>query len=121
MKGSWSMALLCLFVGLQSHQCGAQAASVGAGTHAAAGAELFKSSGCSHCHGDAAQGGEIGPSLLDAGKRLKPDAIRSQIHDGGKVMPAFAEILSDDQIADLVTYLRTLHPARRRSELGARP
>ncbi len=72
-----------------------------------AGAALWASSGCSHCHGANGEGGDIGPSLLDVGRRLKPEAISMQIHNGGKVMPAFDNVLTGDQISDLVAYLRT--------------
>ena len=78
--------------------------------HVVSGTALFTSSGCVHCHGDGGQGGEIGPNLQDVGKRLQPAAITTQIHDGGKAMPAFGESLTDAQIADLVAYLRTLKP-----------
>ncbi len=76
---------------------------------ATAGALLFATAGCTHCHGVNAQGGEVGPSLLNVGRRLKPVEISRQIHDGGAVMPAFRDSLNDDQIAQLVAYLRTLH------------
>ncbi len=74
---------------------------------AAAGAKLFAGSGCAHCHGEHAEGGEIGPSLADAGKRLKPDELRKQVHDGGSAMPAFGDILSGDEIEQLVAFLQT--------------
>jgi mono/diheme cytochrome c family protein len=71
------------------------------------GAELFEQTGCSHCHGPQGVGGGKGPDLSEVGKRLKADAIAHQIHDGGKSMPAFGEVLSDEQIHSLVEYLRT--------------
>ena len=74
---------------------------------AAAGAQVFGAAGGAHCHGDHGQGTEIGPRLADVGRRLKPEQISRQIHDGGSVMPAFGSILSGDQIATLVAFLRT--------------
>ena len=73
----------------------------------AAGAQLFGASGCAHCHGDNGQGAQIGPSLADVGRRLKPEQISRQIHEGGSVMPAFDSVLSGDQIEKLVVFLRT--------------
>ena len=77
------------------------------------GAELFANSGCSHCHGPAGLGGGNGqgPNLKDVKKRLKPDAISTQIHDGGKSMPAFGDQFTQQQIADLVDYLRSKRKA----------
>ena len=74
---------------------------------ASAGARLFANSGCAHCHGDKLEGNDVGPSLRGVGRQLKPEAIKKQIHDGGKVMPAFGDVLSGGQIDQLVVYLRT--------------
>lgn len=73
----------------------------------ARGADIFSKTGCVHCHGAAGISGGRGPSLLDVRKRRKPDQIFSQIHDGGKSMPAFGDQLSSDDINDLVHYLRS--------------
>lgn len=75
-------------------------------TQVAAGAQLFQSSGCTHCHGEHLQGTDVAPSLLDVGKRLKPEAIENQIQHGGQAMPAFGDVLTGDQVAQLVAYLR---------------
>jgi mono/diheme cytochrome c family protein len=75
------------------------------------GAQLFEQSGCSYCHGPAGIGGGKGPDLASVSKRLKPEAISHQIHEGGKVMPAFGGVLSDEEINDLVQYLRTKRKA----------
>lgn len=73
------------------------------------GAELFATSGCGHCHGPAGLGGGTGqgPNLQDVKKRLKGPAIALKIHDGGRSMPAFGDQFTQDQIADLVDYLRS--------------
>jgi mono/diheme cytochrome c family protein len=71
------------------------------------GAELFITTGCSHCHGPAGTGGEIGPSLINIRKRMNSAAITRQIHDGGQAMPAFGDQLTPTQIDDLVAYLRS--------------
>ena len=72
-----------------------------------AGAQLFQSSGCTHCHGDKLQGTDLGPNLQGVGRQLKPAEITTQIHDGGKGMPPFGDILTGDQIDQLVAWLRT--------------
>ncbi|MBW4039027.1 MAG: cytochrome c [Acidobacteria bacterium] len=70
------------------------------------GKELFAAQGCVHCHGPAGVGGAEGPDLQLVRKRMKKAQIAQQIHDGGKSMPAYGDILSDAQISDLVAYLR---------------
>ena len=69
------------------------------------GAELFGTSGCTHCHGTAGAGTERGPSLKDVRKHLSQQQISRQIKDGGQAMPAFGSVLSDSQIEDLVLFL----------------
>ena len=73
----------------------------------ARGAELFATKGCPHCHGPAGVNGDIGPDLQQVRNRLTAIQITAQIHDGGKGMPAFGDQLSEKELADLVTYLRT--------------
>ncbi len=87
------------------------APAAGTSPQAEHGAQLFEQSGCSHCHGPAGIGGGKGPDLANVSKRLKPEAISHQIHEGGKVMPAFGEVLSEQEIDDLVEYLRTKRKA----------
>jgi mono/diheme cytochrome c family protein len=80
--------------------------SVSAGSKAEKrGAELFATRGCAHCHGPAGVGGAKGPDLQLVRKRLNKVQIRQQIHDGGKVMPEFGDVLTLPQIEDLVAYL----------------
>jgi mono/diheme cytochrome c family protein len=74
-------------------------------TDRAAGAELFKEKGCEHCHGADGVGTEKGPSLTTVGKRLKKDEIERQIREGGKQMPAFGDVLNEDETRKLVDYL----------------
>jgi mono/diheme cytochrome c family protein len=70
------------------------------------GAELFASHGCAHCHGPAGVGGGKGPDLQLVRKRMNKEQITLQIHNGGLMMPAFGNSLTDPQIQDLVAYLR---------------
>ncbi len=71
------------------------------------GAELFKSSGCVHCHTIDGTGGNKGPDLSSVGRVASTTVIRKHIVDGGKSMPAFGEVLQPNEIDDLVAYLRS--------------
>jgi mono/diheme cytochrome c family protein len=75
------------------------------------GAALFHEKGCEHCHGVDGRGGELGPSLSLVGKRLNKAQIERQIHDGGKAMPAFGDVLQADEISDLVEFLHAKRKA----------
>jgi mono/diheme cytochrome c family protein len=70
-----------------------------------AGAGVWEESGCGDCHTMAAAGatGTTGPNLDD----LQPDLeqVVSQVTNGGGVMPAFGESLSEQQINDVAAYV----------------
>ena len=70
------------------------------------GAEVFASSGCTHCHGVEGMGTERGPALRDVRKHLSAEEIEHQIVAGGREMPAFGETLDHQQVTDLVAFLR---------------
>jgi mono/diheme cytochrome c family protein len=73
----------------------------------ARGRTLFFQS-CAHCHGQDADGGEDAPSLLKlqiSGAHMAL-VIQSGIKDE---MPSFAKKYGDQETADLVAYLKTLH------------
>lgn len=76
-----------------------------------AGAQLFRDKGCAHCHGEGGTGGKKGPSLtgLRKDKKWPPEKITGQIFNGGLKMPPFSDALTDEQIAELVAYLRAKH------------
>jgi mono/diheme cytochrome c family protein len=69
------------------------------------GPTLFRESGCAHCHTIRGVGGNKGPDLSGAGRRLKKDAIERQIVSGGGAMPEFGDVLPADEIKVLVKYL----------------
>jgi len=73
----------------------------------ARGAADFVSTGCDHCHSIRQSGGHRGPDLSGVGRRKGKTAIRNQILYGSKVMPAFGDVLSHDEVNDLVAYLRS--------------
>lgn len=76
-----------------------------------AGAEVFRSS-CAMCHGSDATGMMgMHPALTGAVERLGRDGVVVTIRDGRATkppMPSFGKRLSDDQIADVVSYIETL-------------
>src|SRR5579859_3127289 len=74
-----------------------------------AGANLFRDKGCAYCHGTNAQGTAKGPSLAHVRTALQPSQISNQILNGGQKMPSFQDSLSNDEIAQLVAYLRSKH------------
>jgi mono/diheme cytochrome c family protein len=78
---------------------------------AQAGAVLFQTKGCAHCHGEGGVGGKKGPALTNLRKNKEWTAakINGQIMNGGQKMPAFSDSLSDPEIAQLVAYLRAKH------------
>ena len=73
-----------------------------------AGAVLYRDKGCPQCHGADLAGTKKGPPLIDLAKdkQWPPDKLSKQIMDGGEKMPPFREALTDDEIAQLVAYLR---------------
>ena len=76
-----------------------------------AGAVLFQSKGCAHCHGAGGSGGKKGPDLagLRKNKLWPPAKITTQILNGGQKMPPFGDSLTDPEIAQVVAYLRAKH------------
>lgn len=78
---------------------------------AEAGALLFRDKGCAHCHGAGGAGTQKAPSLLKIreNKTWPPDKITEQILDGGDKMPPFRDSLSDEEIAQIIDYLRAKH------------
>jgi mono/diheme cytochrome c family protein len=76
-----------------------------------AGAVLFRDKGCPYCHGVGGIGTKKAPSLIDLrkDKAWPPEKITNQILNGGQKMPPFRESLSDEEIAQLVSYLRAKH------------
>ena len=72
---------------------------------ATAGADVFASAGCANCHTLSAAGstGTTGPNLDD----LQPDfdTVVNQVTNGGGGMPAFGDMLSEQQINDVAAYV----------------
>ena len=73
-----------------------------------AGAILFRDKGCTYCHGIGGVGTKKAPSLigLPKDKTWSPDKITNQILNGGQKMPPFRESVTDEDVTDLIAYLR---------------
>jgi cytochrome c oxidase cbb3-type subunit 3 len=74
------------------------------------GKRLFRWYNCSGCHGGGGGGG-MGANLMDAGWRYghEPAAIYATIVEGRpNGMPAFGGRIADDQVWQLVAYVRSL-------------
>jgi mono/diheme cytochrome c family protein len=71
------------------------------------GSTLFVDNGCQHCHTIRKVGGVKGPDLSGVGRELNKTQIRTQIVQGGREMPSFAEILKKAEVDDLVAYLHS--------------
>jgi mono/diheme cytochrome c family protein len=69
------------------------------------GAKLFHEKGCEFCHGVDGIGTDRAPDLSGVGRKLRPEQITKQIHDGDARMPAFGEVLTSDEIQQLVAFL----------------
>lgn len=65
---------------------------------------------CAACHGPAGQGGVPGAPRFNRGERLMQSdlALLESVRRGRSVMPAFAGVLRDREILDVIAYLRTL-------------
>jgi cytochrome c2 len=81
---------------------------------AAKGKEVFQQ--CTPCHNADSTEKKMGPGLkglftkdkLNNGKKPTEESVRSQIDEGGNGMPAYKEMLGDDEKNDLIAYLKTL-------------
>jgi cytochrome c6 len=92
----------------QTTQTATTTAPVGQGDAAAGKVVFTGSAGCSGCHTlkDAGATGNVGPNLDD----LKPtfDRVDKQVMNGGGVMPAFKDTLSEKQIQDVSAYVSSV-------------
>jgi cytochrome c len=78
------------------------------------GKEVFQQ--CSVCHNADSTEKKMGPGLkglfsrekMNNGKKPTEANVRQKIDEGGNGMPAYKEMLSDDEKDDLIAYLKTL-------------
>ncbi len=78
------------------------------------GKEIFTQ--CGVCHNADSDEKKMGPGLkglfkkdkLANGKKVTEATVRSQIDEGGKGMPSYKDMLTDQDKDDLIAYLKTL-------------
>jgi cytochrome c2 len=72
---------------------------------------------CAVCHNPDNEVKKVGPGLKglfkraklhSTGKKVNEENVLSRINEGGGGMPAFAEMLTDQEKTDLIAYLETL-------------
>jgi len=81
---------------------------------AAKGKEVFEQ--CSVCHNADSTEKKMGPGLkglfkkdkLTNGKKPTDATVRAKIDEGGNGMPAYKDMLSDEEKDNLIAYLKTL-------------
>jgi cytochrome c len=79
------------------------------------GKEVFEGQ-CSVCHNADSTEKKIGPGLkglfkhdkLVNGKAVNEANVRAKIDEGGNGMPGYKDILSDQERADVIAYLKSL-------------
>ncbi|MCW5696454.1 MAG: c-type cytochrome [Bauldia sp.] len=69
------------------------------------GAAIYASIGCAGCHGDAGGGGR-GPALNGSLGIRDAGHLLNQIINGSGGMPAFGDVLTDEQIVLLASWIR---------------
>jgi ubiquinol-cytochrome c reductase cytochrome b subunit len=69
------------------------------------GPTLFRERGCAQCHEIRGVGGHKGPDLSGVGRRMKKDALYTQIEQGSASMPPFGGVIEESEITALVKYL----------------
>ena len=80
----------------------------------AKGKEVFEQ--CGVCHNTDTDEKKIGPSLkglfkrdvLKNGKKVTDDNVKAVINTGGNGMPSYADMLSEEEKANVIAYLKTL-------------
>ncbi len=78
------------------------------------GKEVFQQ--CGVCHNADSNDKKMGPGLkglfkwdkLSSGKKVTEANVRARIDEGGNGMPAYKDVLSDQEKDDLIAYLKTL-------------
>lgn len=81
---------------------------------AAKGKEIFEQ--CAACHSADTAEKKVGPSLkglykrakMNNGKAVTDANVKAVINAGGNGMPPYADLLSDEEKADVLAYLKTL-------------
>jgi ubiquinol-cytochrome c reductase cytochrome b subunit len=75
------------------------------------GAAIFQEKQCRNCHSIGGSGGLRGPELDSVAVRKTHAQLVRQVLQGGGNMPAYGKNLNPAEVAALVSFLDTLHPA----------
>jgi ubiquinol-cytochrome c reductase cytochrome b subunit len=75
------------------------------------GAILIQAKQCRNCHSLGGAGGMRGPALDTTATRLTHNELIRQILQGGGNMPAYGKALKPAEVAAIVAFLATMHPA----------
>jgi len=75
---------------------------------AKAGAALYRDKGCAYCHGVGGVGTKKAPALTDVwqDKSQTTEKMTDQILNGGQKMPPFRDSVTDEEVTQLIAYLR---------------
>ena len=80
------------------------------------GKDLFQEK-CSTCHYDTSDAKKIGPGLKGLNKRgtftvnnnkVTDENLKTWIENGDSLMPPFKDVIDDNQIKDVIAYVKTL-------------
>ncbi len=71
------------------------------------GIHLFYTKGREFCHTINNYGGKAGPNLTTIGNRLSEEELKIRIVNGGRNMPSYGGILSNDELNKIVHFLKS--------------
>jgi mono/diheme cytochrome c family protein len=110
---------LLAFLGAATFSSTAVAQDAPAGD-AANGRRLYIAVGCFTCHGRSGQGGSFNYPTPPLARTAWPvEALRAFLRVGVNDMPAYArEVLSDEQVADIHAFLRSLPASRAAADIA---
>lgn len=108
-----TLALTCALP-LAAQKKGAKGKAQAAAGDAEKGKAVFEQ--CSVCHNADSDEKKMGPGLkglfklekMANGKKPTEENVQAKIDEGGNGMPAYKEMLTDDEKKDLLAYLKTL-------------
>lgn len=109
----WTISTVAVCLAMAGLALG-QGKKGGAAGNAEKGKEVFEQ--CAVCHNTDNDEVKVGPSLkglfkhatLKNGQKVTDMSVRAMINMGGNGMPAFADLLSEDEKNDVIAYLKTL-------------
>lgn len=99
------LSLMCVLTACGASEEAQQIASLTG--DAAAGEPLYQSN-CAACHGQDARGGTYDVDLVDHATHHEDEHFAQVILSGDGDMPAFEGQLEDQEIADIIAYIRSL-------------